>query len=335
MKSLNPKVWRPDSPYYLPHLEAVMVSYGEIHKRPALRKRAMELGIRAELAIPDTVQVYLDNGAFSFLNQEGGIPVAEYEEFVREARPDWYPIPQDFIPSPSMSEAQKESCYLRTMESNRAYRHDGFTPVVHISPMLERYTEAILQDERLTAKRNIALGAIVPNLLRTPKALPYQEVLNALIHVREVFADKTLHVFGIGGTSTLHIAALLGMDSLDSSGWRNRAARGVIQLPGRGERSIANLGSWKGKSLSEEELVVLENCPCPACRMSGIEGLKKTKTEGFSNRATHNLWTLLEEARWIREQMAANTYLYHYQNHVQNSIYRPLIDQIVATRFQN
>ena len=45
-----------------------------------------------------------------------------------------------------------------------------------------------------------------------------------------------IHAFGIGGIVTLHLAAALGIDSLDSSGWRQRAARGLINLRGRGER---------------------------------------------------------------------------------------------------
>ena len=72
------------------------------------------------------------------------------------------------------------------------------------------------------------LGGIVPNLLRSPKAVPYQEILDSLRHVRQTFANKEIHVFGMGGTATLHLAILLGMDSVDSSGWRNRAARGIV-----------------------------------------------------------------------------------------------------------
>ena len=37
--------------------------------------------------------------------------------------------------------------------------------------------------------------------------------------LRQAFADKDIHVFGVGGTATLHLAGLLGMNSVDSSGW--------------------------------------------------------------------------------------------------------------------
>ena len=95
----------------------------------------------------------------------------------------------------------------------------------------------------------------MPNLLRTSKAIPYKEILEGLRRVRQTFADEEIHVFGIGGTATLHLAALLGMDSVDSSGWRNRAARGIVQLPGSGDRIVANLGSWRGREPSEADSV--------------------------------------------------------------------------------
>jgi queuine/archaeosine tRNA-ribosyltransferase len=122
---------------------------------------------------------------------------------------------------------------------------------------------------------------------------------------------------------------LLGIDSIDSSGWRNRAARGIIQLPGSGDRIIAELGSWKGRSLSQQEVKILRACLCPACQREGIRGLKATGVRGFRNRATHNLWTLLQEAKWIEKNMAAETYYEEYKEHLDNTIYRPLIEYLV------
>jgi 7-cyano-7-deazaguanine tRNA-ribosyltransferase len=169
----------------------------------------------------------------------------------------------------------------------------------------------------------------VPNLLRKPKAVPYRVVLDALVHVRQTFADKEVHVFGIGGTATLHLAALLGVDSVDSSGWRNRAARGIVQLPGSGDRMVADLGSWRGRRLSSEERGILRNCPCPACAQNGLESLAAGRIEGFCNRATHNLWVLLEEARWVEDRLRSGTYREHYKERLDNSIYKPLIEKAV------
>lgn len=330
LKNAQPRVWDATSPFYMPNLQALMVSYADYDQMPARRQRAMTQGMHASLGVPSGVRIYLDNGAFSFLRRNGTVPRAAYQEFVQQAQPDWYPIPQDFIPTPSMSHAEQEQCFRQTMDVNRAYAHNGYTPVIHISRLLQSYTDAMLADPALARTSTIALGGIVPNLLRMPRAIPYDHLLASLRHVREQFRDKQLHVFGIGGIATLHVAALLGMDSVDSTGWRNRAARGIVQLLGSGDRSVADLGSWKGRSPSATEWERLQACRCPACQHYGIEGLTAHRVLGFACRATHNLWTLLEEARLIEEQLRAGTYATWYRTHLDNSIYKPLIDLLVA-----
>ena len=332
LKNLKPRVWDKTSPYYLPGLQAVMVSYADFDRMPARRRKAMAKGLRNWLGVPEEVAIYLDNGAFYFLNKDGETPRQEYEQFVREARPDWYAIPQDYIPTPRMSDTEQLQCLNRTMEVNRVYRYDGYVPVVHISRHLGQYLRELLSDEHLRTKPAVALGGIVPNLLRARKAMPYDKVLDSVRKVRTELADKHLHIFGIGGTATLHLAALLGVDSVDSSGWRNRAARGLIQLPGRGDRIVADLGSWRGREPSDDEWNIIAGCQCPACRQFGLEGLKARGIAGFCNRAAHNLWVLLEEARQIDEHLAASDYETWCRAHIQNSVYRPLIEYTLAQR---
>ena len=139
LKNLKPRVWDSESPYYLPGLRAVMLSYADFHKSPSQRRAAMQQTLRAHLGIPAKIRIYLDNGAFYFLGRDGGVPQQEYEEFVRESKPDWYPIPQDFIPTPQMDDVTQLYCLRRTMDMNHAYDHDGFVPVIHISRQLDAY----------------------------------------------------------------------------------------------------------------------------------------------------------------------------------------------------
>lgn len=327
LKGLNPRVWDPQSPYHLPQLQAVMISYADFIKMPARRQKAMEQGLHQYLGVPKNVSIYLDNGAFYFLRSGGEVDWDEYKAFVARARPDWYPIPQDYIPTPKMTDKEQRECLERTMKVNRAFSEDGYIPVIHISRCLDKYLCELQGDQTLSAKPHVALGGIVPNLLRAPKAMAYSKVLDSLHRTRTELEDKHLHVFGLGGTATLHLAALLGINSLDSSGWRNRAARGIIQLPGRGERIVAELGNWRGRRPNEEEWKLLAECECPSCRKYGVDGLKENGLSGFCNRATHNLWILLEEARLIQEHLEAGDYSDWYMEHVENSIYLPLIEQ--------
>jgi 7-cyano-7-deazaguanine tRNA-ribosyltransferase len=216
------------------------------------------------------------------------------------------------------------------MRVNLRYQHDGYVPVVHIGNYLMQYTERVTADKNLSRKPCIALGAIVPNLLRKPNAMSYADILFGLRYVRQTFADKSIHVFGVGGTATLHLMAVVGVDSVDSSGWRNRAARGIVQLPGRGERLVADLGSWRGREPSAEEWEILHRCKCPACRKHGVDGLQACKLHGFCCRATHNLWVILGENRWLTKHIARGTYARYYKRRLNNSVYRPLIDELLA-----
>jgi hypothetical protein len=331
LKNLEPRVWDPASEFHIPALQAVMVSYAEFHQMRARRKAAMKTGLRAYLGVPKHIKIYLDNGAFYFAAQKSGeAPLEEYEEFVADAKPNWKPIPQDYIPLPSMSPQKQRGCFDKTMRVNRQYEDNGYVPVVHIGNHLTQYTEEVTACPKLSKKEDVALGAIVPNLLRKPKAMPYTDVLAGLQHTRAVFETKNLHVFGVGGTATLHLMALVGIDSVDSSGWRNRAARGIIQLPGCGERLVASLGNWRGRRPSWKEWQRLHQCACPACRKYGVEGLKAKRLHGFCCRATHNLWVLLEENAWLQQHVSAGTYADTYEDRVDNSVYRPLIDELLV-----
>ncbi|MGN6812529.1 MAG: hypothetical protein ACTHMP_16825, partial [Thermomicrobiales bacterium] len=237
-------------------------------------------------------------------------------------------------PQPSMTLDEQRQCLSRTMAANRAYQHDGYVPVIHISQVLGEYLAALHAEPVVAAKPALALGGVVPNLLRTPKAMAYADILSSLWQARRRFATKQLHIFGLGGTATLHLAALLAFDSADSSGWRNRAARGLIQLPGSGDRVVADLGNWRGRRPSPAEWDWLAGCSCPACQLAGVAGLREHGRAGFCQRATHNLWVLLNEARLVADQLAAGTYGEWYQTHLDNTNYLPLIRQTLQQRHQ-
>ena len=155
-------------------------------------------------------------------------------------------------------------------------------------------------------------------------------MIDSLRQVRQELADKALHVFGIGGTATLHLAALLQIDSVDSTGWRNRAARGIIQLPGTGDRIITQLGNWHGRKLDDEEWNILE--ACPICQRLGIQSLKANGMEGFSARATHNLWTLFYEMEQIENHLVDGSYSEWYERHLQNSTYLRFVKKAFKQR---
>ncbi len=325
LKQLQPRVWDPESPFHLPELRAVMVSFSDFHRSKSLRERAMKDGLHKALDVPKRIRIYIDNGAFANILAGNKLPTRDYWKFVNQARPDWYPVPADFIPLPSMTEAEQESCFRKTMYYNREYSFDGCVPVIHAGGKLGKYIKAIQAHDKLSRKKVLALGGLVPQFLQTNGTGPKTNAIDSILTARRAFEGK-IHAFGIGGTATLHIACVLGLDSVDSSGWRNRAARGIIQLPGRGERIIAQLGNWRGKEPDRKEMTLLRNCECPGCGQAGIKGLKENGTIGFARRATHNLYVLLEEVKEIEMNLKAGSYQNWYPTHVFNRMFLRLID---------
>jgi len=158
LKNLKPRVWDKTSPYYLPGVEAVMVSYTDFHKVTVQRQAAMTVGLHEYLGVSKNIKIYLDNGAFYFLTHDGETPRESYEEFVDKAKPDWWPIPQDFIPSPQMTLEQQQLCRKRTMDMNEAYQDDGYVPIIHISRVIEEYIAAVESSDALKAKSSIGLS---------------------------------------------------------------------------------------------------------------------------------------------------------------------------------
>lgn len=206
-----------------------MVSYADFHKSSSKRRAAMERGIHACLGVDQGMPVYLDNGSFAFWRKGVEPPIDDYVDFVTEARPDWYPIPADYIPDPQSSRDEQKVLFNKTMEINLEYTGRGFVPVIHAGDWLEEYLKAF-ERYGLLQCTEIGLGGLVPRLLSSKGSTSRERVIDAIKQAREYF-DGRLHVFGIGGLGTLHLAASLGVDSIDSSGWRNRAARGLILLP--------------------------------------------------------------------------------------------------------
>lgn len=307
LKNLRPTVWKPASGEYTQRLRAVMLSFDEFRKRPALGRAARQKGILASVlgAAQDAnpVRVYLDNGAFACLRRGDSPDMAAFCRFVEATKPAWYPVPADYIPLPSQSRREQRVLFQKTVRVARRYVPQGFRPVIHPGPWLEGYIEELLGHP---APAELALGGLVPHLLNS-KGSQRKATIKMLRKVRSLYRGK-VHAFGLGGIVTLHLGAALGVDSADSSGWRQRAARGLIILRGRGERQAVKLGKWKGREVTVAEWQELAKCRCPACRPAGPTALKGHGIDGFAARATHNLAVLLDEAELVNRHLAAGDF---------------------------
>ncbi len=57
LKNLNPRVWDPASPYHLPELRAIMISYADFYRAAPRREQVMAVGLHAYLGVPADVRI--------------------------------------------------------------------------------------------------------------------------------------------------------------------------------------------------------------------------------------------------------------------------------------
>ena len=326
LRNLVPRFWDPESPYHLSGIHAVMVSTTDFVKMPSHTRRTKDLGLREHLGLPRGCRVFLDNGAFHTLSHDLRFDSRRYKQLVETIKPDWCPIPIEHIPHPSMSDKEQHRLFELTMRQNLKYRGSAYVPVMHVGACLPKFLRRFSGFEQQGHKVDrVGLGAMVPFLLRSKGADCRTQVIDDIISVRQRFPHARVHGFGIGGTATLHLATILGLDSVDSAGWRNRAARGIIQLEGTGDRVVAEFGNWRGRRLSPKERRTLKCCPCPACHKFGVRSLEQKGINGFAARATHNLYVLIKELRSAVERCQSSDYTTWLDAHIDNRVYLPLL----------
>ena len=81
---------------------------------------------------------------------------------------------------------------------------------------------------------------------------------------------------------------------------------------------------------SGDEWKHLRACSCPACWNYDVTGLQASKLHGSCCRATHNLGVLLEENTRLGQHVPGRTYAENYAARIDSSIYRPVIDELLA-----
>src|SRR5690349_21164389 len=139
LRNLVPRFWDPESPYHVTGIDAVMVSTTDFVKLPSHVRRTQDLGLRAHLGLPADYRVFLDNGAFHTLSHELRFDSRRYKKLVETIKPDWYPIPIEHIPHPSMTEDEQHRLFDLTMRQNVKYRGTDYVPVMHVGACLPKF----------------------------------------------------------------------------------------------------------------------------------------------------------------------------------------------------
>lgn len=288
--------------------QGVMVNAYEALMDPRLAGRLRRVGVHGLLGFGGPVM--MDSGGFQFLKRS----VLDVDPLVvlrlyLEGKPN-FGVVLDLPLGLSFDGWERRRRQLATLRNTEVmFRHHEsgnpvLVPVVHASSPQSAawYLRKLLG---IADFQVVGVGGLVPAIFNMKGGLETHRAISTLFYVRRALPDKILHVFGIGSTLSMHLMFYAGVDSVDSSAWRRKAAYGAIQLPGIGDRYITPRRRHKKYlDLSPEERRVLEGCGCPACREHGLERLRQS----FTARAIHNAWVYQSEASLARKLVKSGEY---------------------------
>lgn len=322
-------------PWEFLDIDSIIVNAHEMLSDKAGLKNIEDEGIHSYLGFNGAVVI--DSGGFLFLRRANlSIDVTRLMEVYERSRP-MIGVVLDYPFDPFASRIENESRWARTLENTRAML--GGNGSIPLMPVIHGYTlsdiaRACDAIEESSEVDMIGIGSLVPlmkgingeisfskmNNLKpnrterqdrvdNPKYSSRHFVVDAVKFVRNRFPDAMLHVFGVGGTTTMHIMLALGIDSLDSIGWRLKAGHGAIQLPGIGDRFLR---SRHGRNtvrhrrvIDESEKEILSQCACPTCAELTLSKRIEVLDQSFEKRALHNAWVYLEEMGEFKHHLKA------------------------------
>ncbi len=218
-----------------------------------------------------------DSGGFQNQMQNTGLTVDEVFEVQRGTNCD-VAVQLDHPIHPLQSEREQRSRIRKTAENlektinlnEKLAKKERLSILPTIHGYDERTLNLSIQLVRDILGGNdptaVSIGSMVP-LNKTSKGCDLVHgktaIVKAILHVRSELPNTFIHLLGVGGTMA-YLGVLCGADSFDFAGWVQKAAYGVIQLPGVSDRFIQQ--RVRRKALTAQERFKFFECTCPACR---------------------------------------------------------------------
>jgi len=291
-------------------IDGIMINAYEILQNPSINEKIKTQKVHKFLQFKGPIAI--DSGGFFFMKKRIlNVKPSDILKIYQESKPD-YGVILDHPIGLGISEKEIRKRQLRTLKNTKIMielhkeSNPELIPVIHghntksVEWFLDRLNK--ISDEFQT----YGIGSLVPAVhnLKGSRIKIYDAV-EIISFLRKKLPDKKIHVFGVGSTLTMHLMFYAGADSVDSSSWRTKAAFGAIQLQGIGDRYITTKKKHRRyPDLSRDEMKIIENCNCPACKNHGLEGLR----ESFSLRALHNAWIYQKEIERARKLVKRNEY---------------------------
>lgn len=167
----------------------------------------------------------------------------------------------------------------------------------YLSKIMERYNGGTFD--------YAGIGGLVPLSQRCDKRL-----VDIIVYVRGKLPDVHLHCFSLGSPLMMLLAFYCGADTVDTQGWIKSAAFRAINLPGIGSVKLRLKDKTETPKYFEKSFNKLESqLNCLESKegfkpLYSLEELVDTPTENrLHNRAIHNLYTYIYEAKKVREAL--------------------------------
>lgn len=318
---LGHRVGGEPKPWQAFQLPGVLMNAWDILASGRAAIKVREAGLSSYLGLDRSSAVLLDSGGYLYLKRDD-MEANLYE--ILELYEDLVPMigaVLDYPFDPFDPVEVNVRRWRQTLENVRLMFGDSHSltlmPIIHAHSVTQAQRACTELRQILGQPVVLGIGSLVPlmrgrhdgEILKKDKGNHQsgRHLAAKIVRVvRTEFPDSFLHVFGVGGTTTMHIMFALGADSLDSVGWRLKAAYGAIQLPGLGDR-LTGKKKRKGRTLIIEDdraIEMLLQCQCPLCRQYGtLEQRLAALDDTFNNRALHNAWVFVQEVALFREQI--------------------------------
>lgn len=325
----------------------VLVNAYQLARNPAIRDRVRHEGLGRVVGFDGPF--FVDSGGFQFAaHGKAAISPAQVAAIYRElnvTRGAALDIPLD----PTASNGENLRRWRRTVANTNCMRAE--LAISTVVPVLHTYSASAVR-ARLRAlwplrehPRQIAVGSLVPliqgkhlgNRFGSGDRLMVRRwrlIGGILDEVRAAFPSSEIHVFGAGSPATVLLLFALGVNSVDSVGWRLKAAYGDVFVSGYPARNISPHPPRQGRRirLADECRDVIERCVCPACSMVPARLRVCRLRHCYRLRATHNAHCLLADAEGFSRAQRAGGVAEYLHNRLRHHPWLPAIMEVVSDR---
>jgi len=314
------------------NIRGLMINAYEILKNKNFKRKVLDKGIHNYLKFDGII--FMDSGGYLIQkNQNFEIKIDDVIEIYKQLSPELI-VSLDYPLSPTLN-LQKQNENLEKTLKNYEIMSKVFP---NIMPVIHGYTKKQIRHSCDVISSYepslIGIGSLVP-LMRSTKGTKkiveangfYQNqrysskhfVIDAIKYVREYFPKSFLHVFGIGSASTMHLMFSLGVDSIDSMGWRLKAAYGAVQIPYTADRFLTSRnGQRKNRVIfSEKEKEIFNSCNCGIHKDYSYKEIDSK----FELRAIHNAYVFLQENLYAIKEIRNDTYFNFVKRRLEKTVY--------------